>query len=65
MLDFKITKLDLNQSNFFREVEFCSDTYKINIQNERREKVLRLPFPIESKKTGLLSEFQDLKEFYL
>ena len=49
MLSFKIVKLDINQSYFFGEVEFRSDKYKINIQNERRGKVLRLPFPIEPK----------------
>ena len=50
MLNFKITKLDINQSYFFGEVEFRSDKYKVNIQNERRGKVLRLPFQIDSKK---------------
>ena len=34
MLDFKIIKLDLNQSYFFGEVEFRSDIYKVNIQND-------------------------------
>ena len=54
MLDFKIIKLDLNQSYFFGEVEFRSDIYKVNIQNERRGKVLRLPFPIEVKSERLV-----------
>lgn len=54
MLDFKIIKLDLNQSYFFGEVEFRSDMYKVNIQNERRGKVLKLPFPIESKKDRIV-----------
>ena len=49
MLNFKITKLDINQSYFFGEVEFRSDKYKVNIQNERRGKVLRLPFEIDAK----------------
>ena len=49
MLNFKITKLDINQSYFFGKVEFRSDEYKVNIQNERRGKVLRLTFEIESK----------------
>ena len=35
MLDFKITELNINQSNFFGEVEFRSDEYKVNIQNEK------------------------------
>ena len=54
MLDFKIIKLDINQSYFFGEVEFRSDKYKVNIQNERRGKVLRLPFKIESKKEKII-----------
>lgn len=48
MLSFKITKLDIFQSYFFG-VEFRSDKYKINIQNQRRGKVLRLPFEIKPK----------------
>ena len=65
MLDFKIIKLDLNQSYFFGEVEFRSDMYKVNIQNERREKVLKLHFRLSQKKTELLLEFQVQKEYYL
>ena len=38
------------QSYFFGEVEFRSDKFKINIQNQRRGKVLKLPFEIKSKK---------------
>ena len=54
MLNFKIIKLNINQSYFFGEVEFRSDKYKVNIQNERRGKVLRLPFPIEVKSERLV-----------
>ncbi len=49
MLSFRITKLDIFQSYFFGETEFRSDKYKVNIQNERRGKVLRLPFAINPK----------------
>jgi len=49
MLSFKVTKLDIFQSYFFGEVEFHSDQYKVNIQNQRRGKVLRLPFEIRPK----------------
>jgi len=49
MLSFKITKLDIYQSYFFGEAEFNSDKYKINIQNERRGKVLKLPFWVKPK----------------
>ena len=49
MLSFKIIKLDIFQSYFFGEVEFRSDRFKVNIQNQRRGKVLRLPFNIKPK----------------
>ena len=54
MLDFKIIKLNINQSYFFGEVEFRSDKYKVNIQNERRGKVLKLPFEIKSKSEKII-----------
>ena len=54
MVNCKITKLDINQSYFFGKVEFRSDEYKVNIQNERRGKVLRLPFEIESKSEKII-----------
>ena len=49
MLNFKITKLDIFQSFFFGEVEFRSDKFKINVQNQRRGKILKLPFEIRPK----------------
>ena len=49
MLSFKIVNLDIFQSYFFGKVEFRSDLYKVNIQNQRRGKVLRLPFEIDHK----------------
>ena len=54
MLEFKIIKLNINQSYFFGEVEFRTDKYKVNIQNERRGKVLRFPFEIESKSEKII-----------
>ncbi|MDH3677312.1 MAG: hypothetical protein OEQ12_03315 [Nitrosopumilus sp.] len=50
MLSFKINKLDIFQSYFFGKVEFRNDNYKVNIQNQKRGKVLKLPFEINSKK---------------
>ncbi len=49
MLSFKIIKLDIFQSYFFGEVEFRSDVFKVNIQNQRRGKVIKLPFEIKPK----------------
>ncbi|NOQ44170.1 MAG: hypothetical protein GQ471_00655 [Nitrosopumilus sp.] len=54
MLNFKVTKLDIFQSYFFGEVEFRSDKYKVNIQNQRRGKVLRLPFEIKPKSEKII-----------
>jgi len=48
MLSFKITNLYIFQSYFFG-VEFHFDKYKFNIQNQRRGKVLKLPFEIKPK----------------
>ena len=49
MLSFKVIKLDIFQSYFFGEVTFRSDKFKVNIQNQRRGKVLKLPFEIKPK----------------
>ena len=54
MLSFKISKLDIFQSYFFGELEFRSDEYKVNIQNQRRGKVLKLPFEINPKNEKVL-----------
>jgi len=62
MLNFKIIKLDINQSYFFGKVEFRSDEYKVNIQNERRGKVLRLPFKIQSENEKIIVRVSGPKE---
>ena len=49
MLSFTVIKLDIFQSYFFGEVTFRSDKFKVNIQNQRRGKVLKLPFEIKPK----------------
>lgn len=54
MLYFKITKLDIFQSYFFGAVEFRGDTYKFNLQAQRRGKVLRLPAGIVPKKNKVI-----------
>jgi len=45
-LGFKIQFLNINESYFKGKVEFQNKEYTINIQNERRGKVLKLPFYI-------------------
>ena len=54
MIDFRILNLDIRQSYFFGKVEKNDEEYKINIQNQRRGKVLRLPFGIIPKKERLI-----------
>jgi len=54
VIDFKIINLDIRQSYFFGKVEKADEQYKINIQNERRGKILRLPFGIIPKKERLI-----------
>jgi len=54
MLSFKISKLDIFQSYFFGKVEFRNDEYKVNIQNQKRGKVLKLPFEYRSKKEKMI-----------
>ncbi len=54
MLSFKIIKLDIFQSYFFGKVEFRDDEYKVNIQNQKRDKVLKLPFGYKPKRERLI-----------
>jgi len=54
MLSFKIIKIDIFQSYFFGDVEFRTDKYKVNIQNQKRGKVLKLPFRVISKKEKMI-----------
>jgi hypothetical protein len=65
MLSFKIIKLDIFQSYFFGETEFRNDKYKVNIQNQRRGKVLKLPFEIKSKKERVIVRLTGPKDMFV
>ena len=65
MLSFKIRKLDIFQSYFFGNVEFRSDEYKVNIQNQRRGKVLKLPFSYESKRERMIVRITGPNELFV
>lgn len=54
VINFRIINLDIRQSYFFGKVEKNDEEFKINIQNERRGKVLRLPFGVIPKKERLV-----------
>jgi len=65
MLSFRIIKLDIFQSYFFGETEFRNDRYKVNIQNQRRGKVLKLPFEIKSKKEKVIVRLTGPKDVFV
>lgn len=54
VLNFKIKFLNINQSYFNGKVELGSQEYNINIQNERRGKVLKLPVNPTTQKDRML-----------
>ena len=54
VLNFKIKFLNINQSYFNGKVEFEDQEYNINIQNERRGKVLKLPVNPATQKDRML-----------
>ena len=51
---FEIKYLDIRESHFKGKVIFEKDEFTINIQDERRGKVLRLPFPLNTQKRVLV-----------
>ena len=53
-LKIKIKKLDISESYFLGKVEFEGEEYKINIQGEWREKLLKLPFKLGNQKKVLV-----------
>jgi len=65
MLSFKIKKIDIFQSYFFGKVEFRNDIYKINIQNQKRGKVLKLPFKINQKKPKMIVRFTGPNDLFV
>ena len=65
MLSFKINRLDIAQSYFFGEVTFRSDLFKTNIQNQRRGKILKLPFDIDAKKSSMIVRLTGPEDLYV
>ncbi len=64
-LGFKIQFLNINESYFKGKVEFQNKKYTINIQNERRGKVLKLPFYINSKKERMLVRLTESGDIFI
>ena len=52
--NFEIKYMDIHESYFKGKVEFGGDEYTINLQNERRGKVLKLPFKLQGGKNKVL-----------
>ena len=46
-------------------MDFHSDKYKMNIQNERRGKVLKLPFKIEQKNEKIRVRTTDPEDLFV
>tara|TARA_B100000929_G_scaffold89784_1_gene70348 strand:- start:1234 stop:1563 length:330 start_codon:yes stop_codon:yes gene_type:complete len=47
--NFVIPKLDIRESYFFGKVQINDNEYNVNIQTERRGKILKLPFGMTLK----------------
>ncbi len=54
VLNFKIKYLNIHESYFHGIVELKEKEYSINIQNERRGKILKLPVKPQTKKERML-----------
>ena len=54
VLNFKIKYLNINQSYFIGKVELKEKEYNINIQNERRGKILKIPIKPQTEKERML-----------
>ncbi len=54
MLSFSIQRLDIHQSYFVGKVKLKGQEYTINLQDQRRGKVLKLPFGLKPKKERMV-----------
>ena len=52
--EFKINRLDIRESYFLGKIQLAEEEYTVNIQTERRGKVLKLPFGMHSKNQKVL-----------
>jgi hypothetical protein len=64
-ISFKVKHLDIHQSYFKGKVEFRGDEYTINIQNERRGKILKLPFKPKVKNEKMLVRLTGPKDIFI
>jgi hypothetical protein len=52
--EFKINRLDIRESYFLGKIQLAEEEYTVNIQTERRGKVLKLPFGMYPKNQKVL-----------
>lgn len=65
VLSFKILQLNINQSYFFGKVEHENQEFKINVQNEKRGKVLKLPSGFSPAKKRMIVRFTGPRDIYV
>ena len=65
VFSFKVIRLDINQSYFFGQVQYKNREFKINIQNEMRGKILKLPFGFVPKKERMIVRFTGQDDLFV
>ncbi len=65
VFSFKVIRLDINQSYFFGQVQYKNREFKINILNEMRGKILKLPFGFVPKKERMIVRFTGQDDLFV
>lgn len=65
MLSFKVKQLDIHQSYFVGKVESKGIEYTINVQDQRRGKVLKIPIEPKSKKPRMIVRFTGKNDVFV
>ncbi len=65
VFSFKVIRLDINQSYFFGQVQYENREFKINIQNEMRGKILKLPLGFVPKKERMIVRFTGSDDLFV
>jgi len=65
VFSFKVIRLDINQSYFFGQIQYKNREFKINIQNEMRGKILKLPIGFVPKKERIIVQFTGQDDLFV
>jgi len=65
VFSFKVIRLDINQSYFFGQVKYENREFKINIQNEMRGTILKLPIGFVPKKERMMVRFTGSDDLFV